>query len=284
LKGLTQVAVDCAGQVVDLGAFSALQGVFAVAAGLVAAVFETAFLGASIVVGGLSGPDATISTSKPTLTHECDTTGMAKAASSLFANYSGGQEAGYIYRVSCQGPYAAAFAGVEQTVGQHIDLDQLLFAEHNGTWTIASETNIVQEPADGVAIGMSAGTAQALIASLPTAPLIQPSIPVPVLTSAALSAAKEQWQQGVCVDAANQGGSWLGAASTLKMAAVNPSGDAAGFTQAAAQLTDLAAIPDTNVTPAQDDQYMSDVQALDAFFGTPGLYITDWGNCTSITN
>ena len=144
LKGLTQVAVDCAGQVVDLGAFSALQGVFAVAAGLVAAVFETAFLGASIVVGGLSGPDATISTSKPTLTHECDTTGMAKAASSLFANYSGGQEAGYIYRVSCQGPYAAAFAGVEQTVGQHIDLDQLLFAEHNGTWTIASETNIVQ--------------------------------------------------------------------------------------------------------------------------------------------
>jgi hypothetical protein len=64
LKGLTQVAVDCAGQVVDLGAFSALQGVFAVAAGLVAAVFETAFLGAIDIVGGLSGPSAVIATTR----------------------------------------------------------------------------------------------------------------------------------------------------------------------------------------------------------------------------
>ena len=54
LKSLAQVAVDCASQVVDLGAFGALEGAFAAAAGLVAAVFQTAFLGAIDIVGGAS--------------------------------------------------------------------------------------------------------------------------------------------------------------------------------------------------------------------------------------
>jgi hypothetical protein len=67
LKDLTRVAVDCAAQVVDLGALSALQGALAVMAGIVAAVFETAFLGASIVVGGLAGPSAVITTAKHAL-------------------------------------------------------------------------------------------------------------------------------------------------------------------------------------------------------------------------
>jgi len=64
LKDLTKVAVDCAGQVVDLGALGALQGALAVAAGLVASVFETAFLGATDIIGGPAGPSAVIATSR----------------------------------------------------------------------------------------------------------------------------------------------------------------------------------------------------------------------------
>lgn len=36
-------------------------------------------------------------------------------------------------------------------------------------------------------------------------------------------------------------------------------------------LTYLGHLPETNVTPAQQAQAHSDVQALDKFFGTPGL-------------
>jgi hypothetical protein len=43
------------------------------------------------------------------------------------------------------------------------------------------------------------------------------------------------------------------------------------YETAIAELTYLAHLPATNDTPAQLAQAQSDVQALDSFFGTPGL-------------
>jgi hypothetical protein len=44
-----------------------------------------------------------------------------------------------------------------------------------------------------------------------------------------------------------------------------------GYHTAIGELTYLAHLPGTNLTPAQQAKAQSDVQALDGFFGTPGL-------------
>jgi hypothetical protein len=44
-----------------------------------------------------------------------------------------------------------------------------------------------------------------------------------------------------------------------------------GYGTAISELTYLAQLPATNDTPAQQAQGRTDVQALDSFFGTPGL-------------
>jgi hypothetical protein len=56
-----------------------------------------------------------------------------------------------------------------------------------------------------------------------------------------------------------------GAADDLKKA------DYSGYDTAISELIYLANLPVTNVTSAQQAKAHADVQALDSFFGTPGL-------------
>jgi hypothetical protein len=64
LTGLTKVAIDCAGSVVDLGNLGPVQALIVAASSLVEDVIQTAFLGAIDVIGGASGGLATITTSR----------------------------------------------------------------------------------------------------------------------------------------------------------------------------------------------------------------------------
>lgn len=84
-------------------------------------------------------------------------------------------------------------------------------------------------------------------------------------TSGGFSAARTAWKTAATVPEASMNAYLQQAASDLK-AAGNPSYDSA-----ISELTDLASLPLTNLTPAQQAQGHSDVQKLDAFFGTPGL-------------
>jgi hypothetical protein len=91
--------------------------------------------------------------------------------------------------------------------------------------------------------------------------------------------AEEAWSTDVCTPAASEGTAWQQAASDLTYGETEDGGDTSGYAAAAAELNDLAALPDTDATPAQQAEYQSDVQALDAFFNTPGLYLSSPTSC-----
>jgi hypothetical protein len=81
-----------------------------------------------------------------------------------------------------------------------------------------------------------------------------------------------RWKQGATVPSAQQGAYWMRAASDLQAGRDSDSGDTCGYPEAIDQLTNLASLPDAQQTPSQNQQYHTDIDALDEFFGTPGLY------------
>jgi hypothetical protein len=88
----------------------------------------------------------------------------------------------------------------------------------------------------------------------------------------AYDAAKSQWKQGATAISADQGKYWTKAASQLTAGASTDGGDTSGYLAAAAALTELTSLPDAMQTPAQNATYHADIDALNAFFHTPGLY------------
>ncbi len=86
------------------------------------------------------------------------------------------------------------------------------------------------------------------------------------------SKALAQWKKGATAISAQQGEYWLAAASLLQSAEGTDGGNTSGYQVAANELKDLAALPDAQQTPAQNAEYHNDINALNSFFGTPGLY------------
>jgi predicted lipid-binding transport protein (Tim44 family) len=82
--------------------------------------------------------------------------------------------------------------------------------------------------------------------------------------TSAFGAAKAQWVAGAKADAANQGQYWTQAATDLS--------PFAGYSSDVADLRQLAALPDTDDTPTQMAEATADVNTLNSFFATPGLY------------
>jgi hypothetical protein len=112
------------------------------------------------------------------------------------------------------------------------------------------------------------------------APSTAPSSPAPDATDDTTSdgtthlydEAQAQWKQGAGAVSAQQGAYWLKAASDLQAGEDTDGRDTSGYPQAINELTDLASLPDAQQTPAQNAQYHQDIDDLNAFFGTPGLY------------
>jgi hypothetical protein len=86
------------------------------------------------------------------------------------------------------------------------------------------------------------------------------------------AAARQQWISGASAISAQQGAYWAQAASLLTSAVNAGEPGTAGFAQAAQELTQLGALPDAGLTPAQRTQEINLVAALNSFFNTPGLY------------
>lgn len=84
--------------------------------------------------------------------------------------------------------------------------------------------------------------------------------------------ARSQWQQGASAISAEQGKFWLAAAADLTAGKLTDSGDTSGYVAAIKALTQLAALPDAQQTPAQNAEFHADITALNTFFNTPGLY------------
>jgi hypothetical protein len=84
--------------------------------------------------------------------------------------------------------------------------------------------------------------------------------------------AKAEWVQGARAISAAQGGYWVAAAKDLMKAVAAKLPGTSGYTKAAKELVQLAGLPDAMQSPAQQKESFADVAALDAFFGTKGLY------------
>jgi hypothetical protein len=84
--------------------------------------------------------------------------------------------------------------------------------------------------------------------------------------------ARTQWQQGATAISAEQGKFWLAAAADLTAGEVTDTGDTSGYLAAIKALTELAALPDAQQTPAQNAEFHADIKTLNTFFNTPGLY------------
>lgn len=86
------------------------------------------------------------------------------------------------------------------------------------------------------------------------------------------SEAQQEWQSGVTVSSAGQGVNWNQAAALLNNALALGAPDTTNFAQAAQDLTELAALPDANQNPEQQQESIAYTDYLNTFFNTPGLY------------
>jgi hypothetical protein len=89
--------------------------------------------------------------------------------------------------------------------------------------------------------------------------------PAQAAVSSGFAKAKAVWKQTASVAAAEVSRDLRQAASDLKEAGTG------GYSSAIRELMELAALPETGTTPAQQAEARTDLTALDKFFGTPGL-------------
>jgi hypothetical protein len=93
--------------------------------------------------------------------------------------------------------------------------------------------------------------------------------PAPITKS--YDAARVQWQDGATAISAEQGKFWSQAVADLTLGETTDS-DPTGYVGAVTMLNQLIALPDAQQTPAQNAQFHADINGLNAFFKTPGLY------------
>jgi hypothetical protein len=141
-----------------------------------------------------------------------------------------------------------------------------------GATTAVAPTVVPSTSAPTPAPTTAAPTASAPATSAPTtsAPTALPS---PTAKAApGYQAARAQWQLGATAISAQQGLSWSKAADDLNAGKSTDGGDTSGYAAAITHLKELVTLPDAQQTPAQNAAYHADINALNAFFKTPGLY------------
>lgn len=90
-------------------------------------------------------------------------------------------------------------------------------------------------------------------------------------STAGFDAALAQWKAGALAISAEQGKNWTDAATDLTQGESTDS-DTTGYAKAITALKQLVTLPDAQQTPTQNAAYHADINALNAFFDTPGLY------------
>jgi hypothetical protein len=100
-----------------------------------------------------------------------------------------------------------------------------------------------------------------------TAPGTRPTAAI----TTSYDAARVQWQNGAAAISAEQGKSWSQAAADLTLGETTDS-DPTGYASAVTMLNQLISLPDAQQTPAQNAEFHADINSLNTFFRTPGLY------------
>jgi hypothetical protein len=95
--------------------------------------------------------------------------------------------------------------------------------------------------------------------------------PPPAPVTKSYDAARVQWQDGATAISAEQGKFWSQAAADLTLGETTDS-DPTGYVSAVTMLNQLISLPDAQQTPAQNAEFHADINGLNAFFKTPGLY------------
>ncbi len=90
-------------------------------------------------------------------------------------------------------------------------------------------------------------------------------------STAGYDAALAQWKAGATTDSADQGSNWAKAVTDLTNGESTDT-NTTGYAAAITQLKQLISLPDAQQTAAQNAEYHADINALNTFFGTPGLY------------
>jgi hypothetical protein len=98
-----------------------------------------------------------------------------------------------------------------------------------------------------------------------------PTTPPPAPITKSYDAARVQWQDGATAISAEQGKFWSQAAADLTAGETTDS-DPTGYAAAVTMLNQLIALPDAQQTSAQNAQFHADINGLNTFFKTPGLY------------
>jgi hypothetical protein len=80
-----------------------------------------------------------------------------------------------------------------------------------------------------------------------------------------------QWQAGATAISAQQGKYWSQAATDLTQGETTDS-DPTGYAAAVTELKELISLPDAQQTPQQNARFHADIDGLNTFFKTPGLY------------
>jgi ABC-type Fe3+-hydroxamate transport system substrate-binding protein len=103
--------------------------------------------------------------------------------------------------------------------------------------------------------------------TVPTSEATGPSTTQP----GGFGAAKQQWEEGAMADSADQTRFFNLAAGDLN-SAITTGANHSDYAHAVQELQQLASLPETSETPTQQSEAQHDVQALNTFFGTSGLY------------
>jgi hypothetical protein len=80
-----------------------------------------------------------------------------------------------------------------------------------------------------------------------------------------------QWKDGATASSADEGISWSKAVADLTAGKTTDT-HTAGYSTAIAKLVNLISLPDAQQTPTQNAEYHADIDSLNTFFKTPGLY------------
>jgi hypothetical protein len=109
------------------------------------------------------------------------------------------------------------------------------------------------------------------VSATAAAPVTAPPAPPPAPVTKQYDAARSQWQAGATAISAEQGKYWSQAAADLTLGETTDS-DPTGYAAAVTMLTQLISLPDAQQTPAQNAEFHADINGLNTFFHTPGLY------------
>ena len=86
------------------------------------------------------------------------------------------------------------------------------------------------------------------------------------------TSAQTEWKKGAGVSSAQEGAYWIRAANDLLAGEKTDGNGTEAYQIAIVELKELTSLPDAQQSPEQNIRYHMDIEALDGFFNTPGLY------------